>query len=281
MLDPNVLFHAYRAWRRNRRGAKAEPEARYLRDLLGPDDVCLHVGASDGRHAYVMAMAAPDARIHAFEPSGFVFRVLNLVLAWHGLARRVVTVNAAVSDAPGELLLVTPVKSSGRMGRSLAFIGAAGAARTDIARRGQRVEPTRVIRLDDYCAEHGVDRVDFIRMDIEGSEQRALAGALGIIDRDLPNVLIEIHPVILREQFAGDSGAVVQLFLSRGYLMFEVAEDGLVPCRAAREDLPWKDYFFVHPSRDARIPPGPFKDLLAAHAASREARPAAGQPSSV
>ena len=208
MTSLNGFIHAIRAYSRNVRSAKEEPEAPYLRYVLAADDVCLHVGASDGRHSYAMAAAAPGARIHAFEPSRFTYGVLRQVLAWHGLTGRVKTTNAAVGEAPGELMLVTPRKTSGRMGRALAFTAERapeGQARPDADSDGVAVQPTPVIRLDDYCAENGLTRVDFIRMDIEGSEAAALKGALGVIERDRPNALVEIHPAMLRERFGADA----------------------------------------------------------------------------
>src|SRR6202012_1540639 len=116
MLSLRVLGHAFRAWRRNLKWRKHEPETPYLADLLSGAPTCLHVGASDGRHSYVMTQVAPRARIYAIEPSSFSFPVLQTTVAWHGIRRQVTPVHAAVSDQPGELLLVTPKKMSGRMG---------------------------------------------------------------------------------------------------------------------------------------------------------------------
>jgi len=267
MASLRVLGHAFRAWRRNMRWAKHEPETPYLADLLSGAPVCLHVGASDGRHSYVMTQVAPDAKIYAFEPSAFTFEVLRTCLAWHGIADRVTPVHAAVSNAPGELLLVTPKKTSGRMGRAYAFVAETapqGAIRPDLQDIGADVQPTPVVALDAFCEEHGVDRVDFIRMDIEGAEQRALEGAVHIIDRDHPHVLIEIHPVMLEARFGGSADEVVEMFRSRGYRMFALNGDRLEERTTVVPDLPWKDYFFIHPSRAARLPDGVFKARMAA-----------------
>jgi len=267
MASLRVLGHAFRAWRRNLRWAKHEPETPYLADLLSGAPVCLHVGASDGRHSYVMTQVAPDARIYAFEPSAFTFEVLRTCLAWHGIARQVTPIHAAVSDAPGELMLVTPKKTSGRMGRAYAFVAEAapeGAIRPDLDDLGAEVQPTPVVALDGYCDDHGIDRVDFIRMDIEGAEQRALQGAMHLIDRDHPHVLIEIHPVMLEARFGGSAEAVVEMFISRGYRMFALNGDRLEERTTIVPDLPWKDYFFIHPTRAARLPDGVFKARMAA-----------------
>jgi len=247
--------------------AKHEPETPYLADLLSGAPVCLHVGASDGRHSYVMTQVAPDARIYAFEPSAFTFEVLEHCLAWHGISRQVTPVHAAVSDTEGEMLLVTPKKTSGRMGRAYAFVADTapeGKVRPDLEDAGVELQPTPVVTLDGYCAANSVGRVDFIRMDIEGAEQKALTGALGIIDRDRPHVLLEIHPAMLEARFGGSAEAVVEMFRSRGYRMFALNGDRLEERTTVVPNLPWKDYFFVHPSRAPKLPDGVFKARMAA-----------------
>ena len=267
MASLRVLGHAFRAWRRNLRWAKHEPETPYLADLLSGAPVCLHVGASDGRHSYVMLQVAPEARIHAFEPSAFTFEVLKTCVAWHRIGDRVTPVHAAVADKAGELLLVTPRKTSGRMGRAYAYVAETapdGAARPDLQDSGLELQPTPVVTLDGYCRERGVEHVDFIRMDIEGAEQLALEGAADIVDRDRPHVLIEIHPAMLAERFGGSAEAVVGFFRDRGYRMFALNGDRLEERTAVVDDAPWKDYFFIHPTRAARLPDGVFKARMAA-----------------
>ncbi len=267
MASLRVLSHAFRAWRRNVRWSKHEPETPYLADLLAGAPVCLHVGASDGRHSYVMTQVAPRARIHAFEPSSFTFGVLKLCLAWHGIDDRVTAIHAAVADKPGELLLVTPKKTSGRMGRAYAFVAEhapQGKVRPDLQDQGAEIQTTPVVTLDAYCAEQGINKVDFIRMDIEGAEQLALAGAQGVIDRDKPHVLLEIHPAMLAGRFGGSAEEVVASFRTRGYRMFALNGDRLEERTCVVEGLDWKDYFFIHPSRADRLPDGVFRARMAA-----------------
>ncbi len=267
MPSLHVLGHAFRAWRRNLRWSKHEPETPYLADLLSGAPVCLHVGASDGRHSYVMTKVAPRARIHAFEPSEFTYQVLKACMSWHGISGQVTTVHAAVGDKPGELILITPRKMSGRMGRAYAYVAETapnGPARPDLEDQGSTQQKTPVVVLDDYCREQGLDRVDFIRMDIEGAELKALNGALGVLDRDKPHVLLEIHPIMLQARFGASAEDVVELFRSRGYRMFALNGDRLEERTTVVDDLPWKDYFFVHPTRAARLPDGVFKARMAA-----------------
>ncbi len=267
MPSLRVLSHAFRAWRRNRRWAKHEPETPYIADLLSGAPVCLHVGASDGRHSYVMTQVAPRARIWAFEPSAFAFEVLKTTIAWHRIGRQVTPIHAAVSDQPGELLLVTPKKTSGRMGRAYAYVAETrpnGPARPDLDDVGMDVEPTPVVTLDGFCRQHDIEKVDFIRMDIEGAELKALMGALEILDRDRPHVLLEIHPDMLAARFGASGEAVLDIFRDRGYRMFALNGDRLEERQTLVEGLPWKDYFFIHPSKSARLPDGVFKARMTA-----------------
>jgi len=267
MPSLRVLNHAFRAWRRNLRWRKHEPETPYLADLLSGAPVCLHVGASDGRHSYVMTQVAPKATIYAIEPSEFSYQVLRVTVALHGIGDQVTPVHAAVGDKPGEMLLVTPRKKSGRMGRAYAYVADAapqGKARPDLEDVGSELQPTPVVTLDGFCEERGIDKVDFIRMDIEGAELMALSGAQAILDRDRPSVLLEIHPAMLAERFGGSAEAVVEVFANRGYRMFALNGDRLEERSTVVEDEPWKDYFFIHPTRAARLPDGVFKARMAA-----------------
>jgi FkbM family methyltransferase len=267
MPSLRVLSHAFRAWRRNLKWRKHEPETPYLADLLSGAPVCLHVGASDGRHSYVMTQVAPQATIYAIEPSAFSYAVLKTTLAWHGIADRGVDRGHAVGDKAGEMLLVTPRKLTGRMGRAYAFVSETapqGKARPDLQDTGHEAQITQVITLDDFCAERGLTQVDFIRMDIEGAELMALKGASHILDRDRPHVLLEIHPQMLEARFNGTAEAVIELFTRRGYRMFALNGDRLEERETAVTDLPWKDYFFIHPTRAAHLPDGVFKARMAA-----------------
>jgi FkbM family methyltransferase len=249
------------------RWRKHEPETPYLADLLSGSPVCLHVGASDGRHSYVMTQVAPNATIFAIEPSAFSYAVLRTTLAWHGIGDRVTPVYAAVGDKPGEMLLVTPRKVTGRLGRAYAFVAKTrpeGRARPDLEDSGAEVQSTPVVTLDALCAERGIDRVDFIRMDIEGAELMALDGAAGILDRDRPSVLLEIHPAMLAERFDGTAEQVVEHFSRRGYRMFALNGDRLEERQTVVDGPPWKDYFFIHPTRAGMLPDGVFKARMAA-----------------
>jgi hypothetical protein len=162
---------------------------------------------------------------------------------------------------------VTPRKLTGRMGRAYAFVAEhapVGEVRPDLQDAGMELQTTVVTTLDAFCAQRGLDKIDFIRMDIEGAELMALQGAAHILDRDRPHVLLEIHPTMLAARFGGTAEQVIELFTRRGYRMFALNRDRLEECFEVVTDRPWKDYFFIHPARAAGLPDGVFKARMAA-----------------
>jgi FkbM family methyltransferase len=83
-------------------------------------------------------------------------------------------------------------------------------------------------RIDDIISENNVDRVDFIKMDIEGSELHALRGARQTLERFHPTILIELNEIALKR--CGTSSREVKSFLSSlGYKGSIIGRRGLEP----------------------------------------------------
>jgi FkbM family methyltransferase len=254
-----VNLAVLRACARNWRARKHEPEAPLVQSLLRPDDICLHIGATDGRHSYLMAQALTGrGHIYAFEPSPVTFPVLTRTMRWHGLTRKVTVAQKAFSDRPQRLTLNVPIKKTGRRGNAFGFVTPANeqaASRPDVeqaAGKGMLHFEVEATTIDEVVATQS-RRVDFIRMDIEGSEQLALAGGWKSIDAFGPHLVIEIHPVLLAKQFHARPADIFEAFRTRGYAVYHL-EGGRLVCSQNLEITPWKDYFFLHPSRPHRLP---------------------------
>jgi hypothetical protein len=57
----------------------------------------------------------------------------------------------------------------------------------------------RVARLDDWMTSAGPERVDIVKMDIEGAELRAIDGAAATLQRYRPLMVVECNPVALQK----------------------------------------------------------------------------------
>jgi FkbM family methyltransferase len=136
-----------------------------------PPWVVFDVGANVGDWSERAATLFPAAHIHAFEIVPDTARVLAERLRDIGGER--VTVNAlGLSDAPGQ---VTVAYSPGfSEGSSAALVQAA----EDV-----RLIECPVSTGDAYCAEHGVERIDLLKVDVEGLEKQVLAGFAGMLSR--------------------------------------------------------------------------------------------------
>ena len=160
-----------------------EPNERaLLRQLLAPGMVVLDVGAHAGFYTLnASKLVGPSGRVMSFEPSPRERERLRLHLRLNRCAN--VAVEAvALGEAAGEGdLFVFDGRTSGCNSFHLASTN--GARRLTV--------PIRT--LDEYVANGVVDRVDFVKMDIEGAELSALRGAERLFRTLRPALLCELH----------------------------------------------------------------------------------------
>jgi FkbM family methyltransferase len=265
-----AFTHALKALGRDLANRRHEPEVRFLSHVLTGAPTCLHLGASDGRHSFSILKAAPGARIYAFEPASFDIQALQIGVKMRGLTGRIVPVQAAVGEAAAETVLVTPKKKSGKPARAFAFLSAGETDRADFQGIGHFKESVRVVRLDDYA----FDRIDFIRMDIEGAEYAASKGAMGLLERDRPHMLIEIHSLLLKQRFNTSAEAVAALYRGLGYRFFAVVGDDVEERRTLEPAGAHGDFFLIHPARS--LPDGPFREAIGRRGAALEQLRASG-----
>lgn len=182
----------------------------HARRLVGPGAVIFDVGANFGYYALMLAAALDrKCEVHAFEPTEATFDRLTRHIALNGMdcvhAHRM-----ALSDAPGTASM------RGRAGNS-------GAA---------FVEPgegeVRVSTLDAFVAGQGLQRLDFIKLDVEGFEPHVLRGGERVLRELRPALLLEIQPTTLH-RVGSSVHQLVHLLTSRGYVLFQARKERLVP----------------------------------------------------
>ena len=167
---------------------------------IRPDDVVVDVGANIGAFA-VYAAQRTRGRVLAIEPHPDNAEVLRRNLRANGAAHALVA-QCAVADAPGVLPL---------------FLGRAGTTHQlfplgkDTA-AGDSID-VRVATLPQLLAEHGLARVDFLKLDCEGAEGLILPGLPEALIGSIRAIALEFHDDV--SPLAHD--ALEKLLAERGF----------------------------------------------------------------
>lgn len=235
----------YRGWRYRMKVERQE--VLFLLSNLGPGQTAIDIGAHRAAFCYWMAKRiGPTGTILAFEPLPQLASYLREVKECLPMPQMRV-IEAALANEPGQATLNVPVSS---------YLGT-----TTLLPLDEHSEPITVetMRLDDYCKEHGIASVDFIKCDVEGFELEVFQGA--------ERTLREHHPVLLFEceddrHDDGQHSRVFPFLESLGYEGFFFRDGKVLPLSEfkteyhQRGDRGWSNNFgFISSERrSAKLP---------------------------
>jgi methyltransferase, FkbM family len=210
-------------------------ERKLLRRILVPGAVVVDAGANVGIYSQFLARCVgPSGLVHSFEPSPDNFKRLSA--ATRELSNVRLT-QAAVGERSGQTKLYVSDK--------LNVDHRAYKAEGDSRRAG----PTEMVALNDYFKSG--QRVDLIKMDIQGYELHALRGAQRVLQEN-PDIklLLEFWPFGLKQ--AGVRWEeLIQMLQSLNMNLTLVRTGGLVPFDASKvtTDVSWYVNLLAHRAR--------------------------------
>jgi FkbM family methyltransferase len=191
--------------------------SRMLRQYANPGEVFIDIGANLGLHSLGVAKDI-GCHVAAFEPHPDTANCLDRSIEVNGLSATVTCFRVALSNEDGLATLVQPLTHAG--------ISALQGPNPHF-REGERFE-VRVAQLDSlpefqtYLA--ALDkRVGLIKIDIEGAEERALRGMIGLLKEHRPAIIMELYDGNLFG-FVSSKAAVISLLESVGYKLVEEFE---------------------------------------------------------
>ncbi len=193
-----------------------ESEVSGLAELVGPGSVVFDVGAEYGLYTWPLAaLVGPTGAVHAVEPQPELARHLRRTGAALGV-HTVTLHELALSAQPGEGYLSQP--SRGRRpvhGRTFLANDTTGLGSNDEFDRHRNID-VDVETLDELVDRLGVTRLDFLKADVEGGEERLLAGAKATLERFRPTLLLELEDRHLA-RFETSVAEVVDVLADLGY----------------------------------------------------------------
>lgn len=208
-----------------------------LVDFLLPyvkDRTFFDVGANVG--SYTMSLSKSAKRIYSFEASSFNAGMLNNFVTIAKL-ENIEVINKAVSSTSGDQITLYSSPDTGGNNTQFHDFGSGG-------------ECVDTITLDQFVQDRKIEKVDVIKMDIEGSELAAFMGAGEILSKHRPLLLIEFHALVAK-QAGWELVDLYNLISHYGYNSYELIKRKLIPLDRARLSSPdfYANLIFIHGSQ--------------------------------
>lgn len=155
----------------------------FMARLLKPGMQVADVGANHGYFTLLMAdIVGPKGRVIAFEPHPRTASLLRNSLAVNGFGGSVEVVECAVSDEDGASLTFHMPVGEPKNARIV-----------DCDHDDLTTVVVRSTTLTTFLSSWS--KLDFIKIDVEGAEEAVLWGAVGLLERTKPRMLLEYSAI--------------------------------------------------------------------------------------
>jgi len=169
-------------------GCFEPPTTELIKRYVKPEMTVVDIGANMGCHTLRMAkLVGEKGRVIAFEPMSWPAAKL----------RRNIELNSFNNISVERIGL-----SNARRREENIYFRTSWTLDGGSAPDSMKKESIDLMTLDEYVKEHNIQRIDFIKIDVDGYEYKAIQGARETLKRDKPLILIELGSYTLRE--AGD-----------------------------------------------------------------------------
>lgn len=216
-------------------GVFEQKETEFVRRTVQAGWVCFDVGACFGWYSLLFNQRVGDTgQVHAFEPVPSNRECLITNLELNGATENVKVNPFALGQERGATKIYVPND------------GVSGSLQAHAKLKDCQVIEIEVSTLDSYVAKSSLQRLDFIKADIEGAEFLMLKGAESTLCMYRPTLMLEVQAHSTR-LFGYEPQDIFQWLFSLGYKAYYVnAEYGLVECGNQLNSLPDYNFVFKH-----------------------------------
>ncbi len=161
-------------------GAYESAELNLLKRHLSEDSVFVDIGANFGLYSLVASQKITNSgKIICFEPFPKNYAALKKNISLNSKSY-IISENIALGDKKDELSLYYQPNE-----KNLGMVSA------NFMENSKTIE-VDVMSFDEYVNENGVDKIDFIKIDVEGFENQVITGMKKTLELFSPMILIEI-----------------------------------------------------------------------------------------
>ena len=166
----------------------------FMRAHIREGDVCWDVGTDRGWFSLLMArIVGPKGRVDSFEafPPNYKNLTRNLAINSYSWVN---TYNLAVSARCGSMYFVPP---SNKVTKNVGFLNDCSAVGYLTSTALADTIEVSTISLDKHAESEGIERLHFVKIDVEGAELSVLEGGCRTISRCRPVIAIEYNRMAL------------------------------------------------------------------------------------
>lgn len=161
-------------------GAYERAELNLLNRLLSEESVFVDIGANFGLYSLVASQKITNSgKVICFEPFPKNYAALKKNISLNSKSN-IISENIALGDKKDELSLYYQPNE-----KNLGIVSA------NFMENSKTIE-VDVMSLDEYVNENGIDKIDFIKIDVEGFENQVIVGMKKTLELFSPMILIEI-----------------------------------------------------------------------------------------
>jgi len=189
------------------------------KELLPQDGIIFDIGANVGLMTLPFAvLAVPKGKVYAFEADFPIAARLQVNVDINYLQNTHV-VPKVVQDNP-EMKEITLYRRRAIDGDNLINEGLSSTAKIPL----HTVLEYAVMctTIDAFAEEQKIERVDLIKMDVEGTEIKVLHGGERCIDQNRPIIIYEYSSIIDELSNSDNSAKSFEFLKGKGYIQFEI-----------------------------------------------------------
>ena len=214
-----------------------DPVFKVQHDLIkNPEPVIFDVGARYGQISETYKKWFPQSKVFSFEPFPDSYQELEKVSK---KLQGVRTFSKAISDKEGEVTLYANKFSAANS------ILESDDTHTiiDALTENEAILEVAAIDLDTFTDREGIDKIDILKMDIQGGELKALQGATRLLTEkkiDLIYTEVLFMGIYKGQPFYHD---IARLMREQGYELYNIYNPWY-----AKKRLSWADALFINPA---------------------------------